>query len=66
MLCFKDQTFCSARCANFDCFRNFTDEVHQQSRQWWAHDPDNAPIAFSDFSDKCSEYRPKTNQRTAI
>lgn len=58
MTCFKDMTFCSAKCSNTKCKRQFTDELHQQSRDWWEHDPDNAPIAFSDFSKHCVEYQP--------
>ena len=58
MICFKDRTFCSADCKTFSCHRQFTDELHQQARDWWGHDPDNAPVAFSDFSDTCQSYQP--------
>lgn len=58
MISFKDRTFCSAKCSNTNCYRNFTDELHQQARLWWSHDPDNAPVAFSDFSKDCQEYHP--------
>ena len=58
MICFKDRTFCSADFKTFSCHRQFTDELHQQSRDWWGHDPDNAPVAFSDFSDTCQSYQP--------
>ena len=57
-LCFHDRTFCSAMCLNHHCNRQFTDELHQQAREWWDHDPDNAPIAFSDFSNHCESYQP--------
>lgn len=59
MICFRDMTFCDADCANWHCFRNFTPERKAEARQWWNHDPDNAPIAFSDFSNDCLDYQPK-------
>lgn len=58
MICFKDKTFCSAMCRNYSCHRHFTDELHMQARDWWDHDPDNVPVAFSDFSDTCPDYKP--------
>lgn len=59
MICYKDMTFCSASCAELNCHRNYTDEVHEAARKWWDHDPDNVPVAFSDFSVKCDYYKPK-------
>lgn len=60
MICYKDQTFCSSDCKNDTCFRHFTDEVHEAARLWWfdfqPDTPDNAPIAFSDFSKTCVAY----------
>jgi len=58
MICFLDRTFCSAKCRNDTCSRQFTDELHERARKWWEHDPNNAPIAFSDFSRTCKEYLP--------
>lgn len=58
MLCFKDRTFCSAQCKTHICWRHWTDELHEQARRWWDHDPDNAPVAFSDFSKDCEDYKP--------
>lgn len=55
-LCFKDRTFCSSNCKNDKCFRHWTDELHIQARKWWEHDPDNVPVAFSDFSKICKDY----------
>lgn len=55
-ICYKDQTFCSSDCKNPTCFRHWTDELHQQAREWWSHDPDNVPVAFSDFSKTCGAY----------
>ena len=55
-LCYKDKTFCSAKCKTVSCHRNFTEQDREAARRWWSHDPDNAPVAFSDFSDRCSDY----------
>ena len=60
MICYKDKTFCSSNCTNKDCHRFFSDEAREGARKWWRHDPDNAPIAFSDFSGTCPVYiKPK-------
>jgi hypothetical protein len=61
MICYRDKTFCSAECLNMSCHRQFTPEVDKGSQEWWSHDPDNAPVAFSDFSGDCPEYIPPTN-----
>lgn len=59
MICYLDRAFCSAACANHNCPRHFTDEIQLAAREWWSHDPDHAPIAFSDFSKDCEEYMKK-------
>lgn len=56
MICYLDKTFCMAKCATVSCHRNFTSEVSDGAKKWWHHDPENAPIAFSDFSDGCDSY----------
>lgn len=56
MLCYKDKTFCYSDCTNSKCYRFFGEEERIGSRKWWSHDPDNAPIAFSDFSKNCEDY----------
>lgn len=60
MMCYKDKTFCQAsmdnRCKMSDCYRFFSENDRINSRKWWNHDPDNAPIAVSDFSNDCSDY----------
>lgn len=55
-MCYKDKTFCDSDCTNTKCFRYFGDEEKEGARRWWSHDPDNAPIAFSDYSDTCKSY----------
>jgi hypothetical protein len=49
-------TFCSSDCVNRNCRRNYTDDIHLAARAWWSHDPDNAPVAFSDLSKDCPGY----------
>lgn len=55
-ICYKDKTFCSAVCDNKECHRQYTKEADEGAREWWSHDPDNAPVAFSDFSENCPDY----------
>jgi len=57
-LCFKDQTFCSSDCRNDNCFRFWTDEMHEQAQRWWPHDKENIPIAWADLSKDCPKYLP--------
>ena len=54
MLCFKDMTFCKSDCTNSDCWRFFSEELKKESIEWMGED---APIAFSDFSDVCVNYQ---------
>lgn len=61
MLCYRDMTFCEAQCATHDCPRQWTDKHSQNARKWWAHDPDNAPVAFADFSETCPDFKEKQN-----
>ena len=56
MMCYKDMTFCSAECANFDCERQYTPQIQEKAILWWGND--NAPIALSDFSGNCEVYMP--------
>ena len=58
MMCFKDKAFCSAKCNTTSCSRNFTEKLRKESREWWSHDPINAPVAFMDFRDGCEWYEP--------
>lgn len=57
MICYKDMTFCSSDCKNDKCFRFFGEKEKEGSRKWWSHDPDHAPVAFSDFSGSCQGYQ---------
>lgn len=57
MICYKDMSFCGSDCVNSKCNRHFGPKHKEQSRKWWSHDPDNAPVAFIDFSTTCKDYR---------
>lgn len=57
MLCFRDKTFCSAKCSTTSCHRNWTPEQQAEAREWWAGMEGEAPVAFSDFSPECSRYQ---------
>jgi hypothetical protein len=56
MLYYKDRTFCKSSCVNTECFRYFGEEEAEGAERWWSHDPENAPIAFSDFSKDCPDF----------
>ena len=55
MLCFRDRTFCSANCDTSPCDRKLTKEVVNAASRWWGKE--GAPIAKSDFSRNCEEYK---------
>lgn len=58
MMCFKDKAFCGSDCVNTECHRHFGKDENDAARAWWGHDPERAPVAFSDFSDGCDGYKP--------
>ena len=55
-LCYLDRTFCASDCTNTVCHRHFGPARAEGARRWWSHDPENAPVAFSDFSGNCPDY----------
>lgn len=61
MLCYRDMTFCSQKCGNTKCRRNFTDEVSMAADLWWGDEADGGPpIAMADFkSDSCGYVPPE-------
>lgn len=59
MLCYKDQTFCSANCST-ECSRKLTDQVKADAKLWWGSDA--APIAVSNFELDCDYYTLKENK----
>lgn len=52
---YKDMTFCSSDCTNKTCFRFFGDDQRKGAVAWWGGE--GAPIAFSDFSKRCEDYK---------
>lgn len=54
MICYRDMTFCTAKCLT-ECARKLTEEVRVAAVKWWGW-PD-APIAVADFSPSCEMYR---------
>ena len=63
-LCYKDKSFCSAseQCRNKECYRYFGKEQQEDAKKWWdtfgvwEGKPEEAPIAFMDFSANCGYF----------
>jgi hypothetical protein len=55
MMCYRDMTFCNAKCQNKECHRQITDKVIEGGTKWWGST--DFPIAISDFSIDCKEYQ---------
>lgn len=64
MICFRDMTFCRAKCKNTDCDRLLTPKVELEAVAWWGKDSP-APIAVSDFHERCDIYIPEDDDETA-
>ena len=60
MICYKDMTFCSAKCANDECFRQFTQAHMDAANKWWEGMDGPPPVAFSEFSIDCRAFIEKT------
>ena len=56
MICYRDMTFCEAKCRNLSCKRKFTDKDSAKAREWWGSE--GAPVAFADLSNGCRDYTP--------
>ena len=54
MLYYKDMTFCIANCRTI-CPIKLTPQVEEAAAKWWGSS--DAPIAVSDYSDACQEYK---------
>ncbi len=54
-ICYKDMTFCSSDCVNNNCRRHWTPEKRKDAQKWWG--TPHAPVAFSDFSKTCPDYK---------
>lgn len=53
MLCYKDRTFCEAKCSNTECSRLLTHELEVEADNF------GLPLAVSDFSNDCKEFKKK-------
>lgn len=62
MICYRDMTFCIAKCATVDCSRKYTPEVQAAADEWWGGINDQGgPVAVSDFSPTCPDHLEVTN-----
>ena len=65
MICYKDRSWCSTKCANLECTRNFTEEERAKARAWWPGEG-GPPVAFTDFkTDTCGYIHPVANTMMA-
>ena len=54
MITYRDQAWCSQKCDNRSCFRNYTDEEHQKNINGV-----DLPLSQADFkSDECGFVQP--------
>lgn len=51
MMCYKDMTFCTAHCFNYECDRN---------QAWLPADTEGLLVSRADFSAECDYYMPDT------
>lgn len=51
MICYRDMTFCDSDCSNLICPRFLSEEVKEGAKVM------ELPIALSDFSLDCEDYR---------
>lgn len=56
MLCYKDMTFCVAKCSTHDCHRQITLDVEEFSTEL------GLPLSQSDFSEDCPAYNPNETE----
>jgi len=64
MMCFRDMTFCSDKCGNKGCSRQFNEEQKKAALHWWGSP--SYPVAFSSFKDNCKEYKEGIETTTEI
>tara|TARA_R100000687_G_C6382291_1_gene133220 strand:- start:394 stop:573 length:180 start_codon:yes stop_codon:yes gene_type:complete len=57
MICFRDMTFCWSNCTNTACHRYFGEEEQKAAEDWWEPLEGEPPVAFSDFSSTCPDYK---------
>ena len=52
MICYRDRTYCTARCSNTSCGIMLTDAVKEAARLV------GLPVSMSDYSATCEIFRP--------
>ena len=57
-MCYRDRSYCDARCAPTDCDRNITDDVLEAARKWWADMPGEPPFCVFPYSKGCNSFIP--------
>lgn len=59
MISYQDKTWCSTKCGNLNCDRNFTPEHRKKAIEWWKQSSgkeeiDFLPLMVADFrTDDC-------------
>ena len=56
MICYKDRSYCVAKCMTKECARNLSKEEQQHALEL------GLPIALTDFSSDCDSYVPEDNK----
>lgn len=57
MLCFRDTDYCMSDCKNSKCDRMLSYSITK------AAEKSGLPIAMSDYSKNCKDYKPKESQQ---
>ena len=55
MICYRDRTYCIAKCTNVECSKMLTKKVKEDAEDF------GLPVSFTDFSDTCTDFIKKEN-----
>jgi phage gp46-like protein len=58
-MCYRDTTFCTAKCATVACPIKLTPDVLAGALAWWGDD--YAPVAVGDRSEGCERFTEVVN-----
>lgn len=64
MICYKDRSWCSQKCGNLECDRNFTEEERKRAIAWWGGGENGPPVAYMDFRTEECGYKEPNNGTT--
>lgn len=56
MICYRDRTYCIAKCNNVKCSRMLTEKIKEDAADF------GLPVSFTDFSDTCAYFIRKENE----